>query len=202
MKTLYTDGSCINNPGPGGWAWACEETKQTLSRPVPRTTTNNEMELFAILEALAACDDGDNVVLYSDSKLALDLLSGRSKTDKKHLKDLVIGIRTIKDAKRLKVELILIRGHKGNFWNEKVDKLANAAARQARSAMGGEMDVLMSEDFNVQTELTLTLQGADRAHIHSILRALNQWGILAGGTAAVNRQGQVTTYEIKDNMIA
>ena len=79
---IYTDGSCLRNPGgPGGWAWWSPTTKRMDSGRVA-VTTNNRMELQAILEAVKALKDGRTVRIYSDSQWSINVLTRRWKAKK------------------------------------------------------------------------------------------------------------------------
>ena len=73
--TLYTDGACSGNPGPGGWG--CLEELNGIEKELSggeKTTTNNRMELTAVIEGLRALKEPCIVELYSDSKYAIDAL--------------------------------------------------------------------------------------------------------------------------------
>ena len=89
MMRIYTDGSCDPNPGRGGWAWWCPTTRRHDSGHVAETT-NNRMELQAILEAVKALDGDGAVHIYTDSQWALNVLTRRWKAKKN--RDLIEGI--------------------------------------------------------------------------------------------------------------
>ncbi len=126
---IYTDGSCLRNPGgPGGWAWWSPTTKQMGSGHVAETT-NNRMELQAILEAVKALEDDRAVRIYSDSQWSINVLTRRWKA-KKNL-DLIEAIWALPHWNT--VRLHWVRGHNGHRDNEKADALANAAARELGS---------------------------------------------------------------------
>ena len=87
---IYTDGSCLRNPGgPGGWAWWCPTTRRFDSGYVAETT-NNRAELQAILEAVKALGDGRTVRIYTDSQWSLSVLTRRWKAKKN--RDLIEAI--------------------------------------------------------------------------------------------------------------
>ena len=122
---IYTDGSCLKNPGcPGGWAWWSPTTRRHDSGHVAETT-NNRMELQAILEAVKALGDGRTVRIYTDSQWALNVLTRRWKAKKN--RDLIEAIWALPHWKAVRV--FWVRGHNGHRDNEKADRLANAAAR-------------------------------------------------------------------------
>ena len=122
---IFTDGSCLRNPGgPGGWAWWSPTTRQMDSGYVAETT-NNRMELQAILEAVKALGDRRTARIYTDSQWALNVLTRRWKAKKN--RDLIEAIWALPHWKA--VRMFWVRGHDGHHDNEKADRLANAAAR-------------------------------------------------------------------------
>jgi len=203
MKTIFTDGSVLGNPGPGGWAWACKETQETGFGSVEGPTTNNYMELTAILEALSRCPDEETVVICTDSKNALNWLTGRYKINEKHIKDIVHAALILRDSKRLSVTFRLIKGHSGDELNEAVDRLANTAAREAQKSATRKWkpDVQISEDPTEQIGLMLTLEWAGQEQLQAMLKALDGMGVVARGKAALNKGGRVTNVDIEDNVI-
>jgi ribonuclease HI len=146
---LHTDGACEGNPGPGGWAFILKHpaTNKELARSgAEAQTTNNRMELRAVIEGLTALKAPSLVELYSDSKYVLNGLKewmpawkarGWRTADKKPVKnqdqwetlDGLIAKHTIR--------FHWIRGHSDHPENERCDKLAVAArlelVRRARS---------------------------------------------------------------------
>tara|TARA_B110000444_G_C18785035_1_gene569494 strand:- start:916 stop:1347 length:432 start_codon:yes stop_codon:yes gene_type:complete len=132
---IYTDGACRGNPGPGGWGVLLiyEGIKKTLYGGA-QDTTNNRMEMQAVIEALKALKSDCEVSLYTDSKYVMDginkWLPGWKKRDwqtsnKKPVKnkDLweILDIAT----QSYKIEWHWVKGHTGNPGNEKADSLAN-----------------------------------------------------------------------------
>lgn len=135
--TIHTDGSCIGNPGPGGWAAILTSSLGSRSnyreisghRP---SATNNEMELVAVLEALKAIKrTGLSVAIYTDSQLVIGLLGGDFTTKKPHLQALVRQIKMVVEAKYLSVDWFHVKGHNGNSNNVRADQLARNKARMA-----------------------------------------------------------------------
>jgi len=140
MKTLYTDGSCHGNPGPGGWAVVWKDDKgltQHISGHSPGTTTNNRMELEAAIAALRMVPVGSKAQIITESRYiqqgASDWLTGwkhnRWRNSQKRpianpdlwkILDLELGKRDI--------EWKWIRGHNGDELNEYADRLANEEA--------------------------------------------------------------------------
>jgi ribonuclease HI len=139
--TIYTDGACLGNPGPGGYAAVLlyGGRRKELSGGF-RLTTNNRMELTAAIQGLAALKQPCRVRLFTDSQyLANSLNQGwarrwrarnwhRNKKDKAENPDLWERLIDLIDKHR--VEVIWIRGHDGNPENERCDALAVNAARQ------------------------------------------------------------------------
>lgn len=132
---IYTDGACRGNPGPGGWGVLLiyQDTKKTLYGGA-QDTTNNRMEMQAVIEALKALKSECEVNLYTDSKYVMDSVNkwlpgwkkrGWQTSNKKPVKnkDLweILDIAT----KEHKIEWHWVKGHTGNPGNEKADALAN-----------------------------------------------------------------------------
>ena len=89
-ERIYTDGSCLKNPGgPGGWSWWCPTTGRKDSGFIA-TTTSNRAELLAILKAVKALGDGKTAHIYTDSQLSLNVLTRRWKAKKN--RDLIEAI--------------------------------------------------------------------------------------------------------------
>lgn len=135
MLTIYTDGACDPNPGPGAWAWLCVENgEQRIGREA--NTTNNRMEMQAIIEALRYVPEGEAAVIRSDSQLCINQLTkGWKAKANTHLVNMARKVAALRPLVRFE----WVRGHNGDRWNEQVDAIANAAIR------GGIPDVLMSQ---------------------------------------------------------
>ncbi len=135
--TIYTDGSCLGNPGPGGWAAVlmAGEHKKEIAGHKPHTT-NNEMELTAVLEALKIIKlTGLSVAIYTDSQLVIGWLTGAYKVKADHIAELVRAIKTLAEAKFLAIDWFHVKGHSGNAGNARADQLAQAAAAQAKAQL-------------------------------------------------------------------
>ena len=143
---LYTDGGCINNPGPGGYGVVLlyNSHRRELSGGF-RKTTNNRMELFAAIAGLQALKEPCNVKLYSDSQYLVNAIEKgwarrwqsngwmRNKREKAINPDL--WERLLELCKGHTVQFEWLRGHAGQSENERCDELAGSAAR------GSDLDV-------------------------------------------------------------
>jgi len=123
--TIYSDGSCLGNPGPGGWGalvFGESEEPQRLSGHEAQTT-NNRMELMAAIQGLEAVPAGSKVVLHSDSSYLVNTMTKNWKRRVNH--DLWERLDTLSGSHN--VEWRWVRGHNGDRWNEAADRLAVAA---------------------------------------------------------------------------
>jgi ribonuclease HI len=123
MIEIYTDGSCLKNPGgPGGWAICIIEKNNPdyCFCGNEQSTTNNRMELKAIIEAVSCLKEKDECIIYSDSQLCINCASGKWK--RKANLDLWLEYDKFSKNKNIKFEWV--KGHSGNVYNEIVDKLA------------------------------------------------------------------------------
>lgn len=140
--TIYTDGACIGNPGPGGYGVVLlhQSDRQELSAGY-RLTTNNRMEMMAAIAALESLSNPSVVTLYSDSQYLINAMekgwakkwqaNGWKRNAKEMAKNPDLWERLLKLCQEHQVKFIWVRGHSGNAENEKCDRLAVAAARQA-----------------------------------------------------------------------
>jgi ribonuclease HI len=132
---IFTDGACKGNPGPGGWgAWlkAGEHEKEIFGGE--RNTTNNRMELMAVIEALSALTRPCDVILHTDSQYVQKGISewihgwkmrGWKTAAKEPVKNADLWQALDAAQARHKVEWRWVRGHAGHLGNEKADQLAN-----------------------------------------------------------------------------
>ena len=138
MIEIHTDGSCLENPGNGGWA-AIINTNGNIKKISgnEKNTTNNRMELMAPINALKNVNSDEEIIVYTDSqyvKLGItewinSWVKNNWKTSKKEEvknKDLWTELHNLN--KTLKVKWIWIKAHAGNPLNEEVDLLAKKAA--------------------------------------------------------------------------
>ena len=139
--TVYTDGSCIGNPGPGGYAAILKRgsKRHELAGGDPKTT-NNRMELLATITALNALKDACEVDLYTDSKYVMDGISkwifgwkknGWKTADKKPVKNADLWVILDDLARQHHVDWRWVKGHAGHPENERADQLASDAAMTA-----------------------------------------------------------------------
>jgi len=134
--TIYTDGACAGNPGPGGWAAVLDYgTIQVEISGGVAVTTNNRMELQAAIEALGVLKEPYHVELFTDSRYLCDgirlwlpswKLQGW-KRGKKLLKNDDLWRQLDSEAGRYKIEWRWLKGHSGHPMNERCDQLACAA---------------------------------------------------------------------------
>lgn len=138
--TIYTDGACSGNPGPGGWAALLmfQGAMRELSGGEAETT-NNRMELMATIAALTQLKSPCAVALYTDSKYVLqgftEWLPGWQKkgwktADKKPVKNVDLWQALVEAAKPHKIRWHWVKGHSGDPHNDRVDALAVAQAQQ------------------------------------------------------------------------
>lgn len=146
--TIYTDGGCIGNPGPGGWAAILlygEHVRELSGRY--RQTTNNRMELRAAIEALNTLKRPCAVDLYTDSEYVRNGITqwvigwqrrGWKTAGKKPVKNQDLWQQLLAAVERHTkaggVEWHWTKGHAGDRWNERADELANGAAQAAGAA--------------------------------------------------------------------
>ena len=139
--TIYTDGACSGNPGPGGWAAILEYNgrEKELSGGEAHTT-NNRMELTAVIEARKALKEDCEVDLYSDSKYVIDALekgwvynwrrNNWVKSDKKPALNSDLWEALLGEMARHKVKLHWVKGHASNPKNNRCDELAVAESKK------------------------------------------------------------------------
>ena len=138
MIKIYTDGSCLTNPGDGGWAAIISingEIKEISGSE--KNTTNNRMELLAPIRALKEMNQSDQIEIYTDSqyvKLGITewintWVANNWKTSKKEdVKNKDLWVELYDLNKSLNVKWNWVKAHAGNTINEKVDLLAKKAA--------------------------------------------------------------------------
>lgn len=137
--TIHTDGACLGNPGPGGYGAVMElgEERRELSGG-RKLTTNNRMELLAVIEALEALESPCEVTIITDSRYVHDAIEKRwlaswqkkgwLNAEKKPVKNQDLWRRLLPFLTTHKIKFNWVRGHTGNPDNERCDVLAKTAA--------------------------------------------------------------------------
>ena len=138
MITIYTDGSCLNNPGNGGWAAIINinNNVKKISGSV-KNTTNNKMELMAPIKALQEIKEKQLIEIYTDSQYVRmgitdwvhKWIKNNWQTSKKEaVKNKELWIQLYDLNKSHEIKWIWVKAHAGNILNEEVDLLAKQAA--------------------------------------------------------------------------
>lgn len=139
--TIYTDGACSGNPGPGGWGAILEwnGVEKELSGG-ENPTTNNRMELLAVISALEKLNQSCVVELYSDSKYVIDSLTkgwldswiknGWRKADKKPVLNVDLWERLLPLLGKHEVHYHWVKGHAENEKNNRCDQMAVAESKK------------------------------------------------------------------------
>ena len=129
MIEIYTDGSCLGNPGPGGWAAIILDTNDPDKTPSRikgncPDTTNNRMELLAVIEGIASTPSDRKIKVYSDSKYVVDTLN----KNWKRKANLDLWEKLDQQIHNRNIEYIWIKGHANNTHNEEADNIAQQEA--------------------------------------------------------------------------
>ena len=151
---VYTDGACSGNPGKGGYGiimeWVGKPYIKEFSEGF-RLTTNNRMELLAVIVALEQLKkDGVQVLVFSDSKYVIDSVEkgwvfGWVKKGFKDKKNADLWRRFLKVYKKHQVKFKWIKGHNDHPQNERCDQLAVAATKSANLNLDKEFELLKKE---------------------------------------------------------
>tara|TARA_B110001452_G_scaffold256861_1_gene250588 strand:- start:528 stop:965 length:438 start_codon:yes stop_codon:yes gene_type:complete len=136
---IYTDGACLGNPGPGGWAaLIIENNQEKIFSGNHEMTTNNRMELLAVIKALESINHLLEITIHTDSKYVIDGITswinnwkvndwkGSNKTP---VKNIDLWKRLDRSVQKNKIKWIWVKGHSGNIYNEKVDEIARNQAK-------------------------------------------------------------------------
>ena len=138
MLKIWTDGSCLGNPGPGGWGFIATDGKNIAQRSGgERDTTNNRMELMAVIRALTAAKNHTEIEIHTDSQYVKNGMQTWLKNWKKNNwrtstkkpvknQDLWQQLDELSSTKTL--HWVWVKGHAGEDMNERVDTLARDAA--------------------------------------------------------------------------
>ena len=139
---IFTDGACKGNPGPGGWgAWLSNGTHEKELFGGEASTTNNRMELTAVIEALNSLKRTCNVTIHTDSEYVRKgitewihnwKLRGWKTADKKPVKNEDLWKRLDQARLRHEVDWRWVKGHAGDVMNERADGLARKGLEEAR----------------------------------------------------------------------
>jgi len=138
MIKIYTDGSCLENPGNGGWAAIIfMNNEKIIISGRKKNTTNNQMELMAAIEALKKIPKDQEVQMYTDSKYVkmgiTEWIKKWSQNDwktssKQRVKNIELWKELNDISKKHKIEWHWVKAHAGNPNNEEVDELAKKEA--------------------------------------------------------------------------
>jgi ribonuclease HI len=142
---LYTDGACSGNPGKGGWGALLRHGlhEKELSGFAP-DTTNNRMELTAVIEGLKAIKKPAHVTIFTDSRYVIDGITlylenwkenGFKTADKKPVKNQDLWCALDHELMRHRITWQWVKGHSGHVENERVDALARHAISQMTSLL-------------------------------------------------------------------
>jgi ribonuclease HI len=139
--TMYTDGACKGNPGRGGWGvWMVSGTHEKEMWGGERVTTNNRMELTAVIQALSTLKKRCNIIVYTDSEYVrkgiTEWITGWKKrgwrtADGKPVKNEDLWRELEAQVLAHQVEWRWVKGHSGDPGNERADGLANRGAAEA-----------------------------------------------------------------------
>jgi len=145
---VFTDGACKGNPGIGGWGVLLQYGDRTRELCGGEAhTTNNRMELTAVIRALEALNRKCHVRLHTDSKYVQQGITewihawkkrGWKTTDKKPVKNEDLWRRLDDLAREHEIEWLWVRGHNGHDGNERADELANRGAASVRGEGRGD----------------------------------------------------------------
>lgn len=138
IVTVYTDGACSGNPGPGGWgAIVIDGTKEVELSGAEPSSTNQRMELTAVIEALRSLEGRRRVAIYSDSAYVINCFrdgwyerwrqNGWKNAQKKPVENRDLWEALLAQVERHDVEWRKVAGHSGDPMNDRADRLAVAA---------------------------------------------------------------------------
>ena len=147
IMDIYTDGSCLGNPGPGGWAAILRDDEDLLDRDQELSggepdTTNNRMEMTAAIVALETIEAPRSIRLHTDSKYVMDGVekwmpnwkrNGWRTANRKPVKNVDLWQRLDAAVGRHTIEWFWVKGHSGHPENERADALAVTAAEAVQA---------------------------------------------------------------------
>jgi ribonuclease HI len=143
---IFTDGACSGNPGPGGWGAILRygATEKELFGG-ENQTTNNRMEMMAVIQALEGLKRPVKVRIHTDSRYVMEGMTkyvpgwqrnGWKTADKKPVKNIDLWERMVMAAKPHSLEWFWVKGHAGHAENERADQLARDGIAQVRAGAG------------------------------------------------------------------
>lgn len=142
MLKIWTDGSCLGNPGPGGWSFVATDGIHTAHKSGgEKDTTNNRMELMAVLRAVRAAHRHNEIEIHTDSQYVKNGMTTWLKNwkrnnwrtaDKKPVKNQDLWQELDTATANMKIHWVWVKGHAGEEFNEKCDELARDAATALR----------------------------------------------------------------------
>ena len=138
---IFTDGACSGNPGPGGWGAILRYGNHELELSGgDKSTTNNRMELTAVIEALKRLKEKCSVTIYTDSKYVADAFlqgwiwnwekNGWKKSDQKPVLNPELWQTLLTEIRKHDYKIVWVKGHAGHPENERCDKLATAKSAE------------------------------------------------------------------------
>ncbi len=141
---IYTDGSCLGNPGPGGWGVLIVRDDKILTEisGSEANSTNNRMELFAVIKGLEIVSGSPKVIIHTDSMYVKNGISswilnwkknGWKTASGKPVKNIDLWVTLDDLALKHEVKWKWVKAHNGNYYNEKVDKLARLCSLKVKS---------------------------------------------------------------------
>ncbi|HEY54303.1 MAG TPA: ribonuclease HI [Caldilineae bacterium] len=154
---IYTDGACLGNPGPGGWAALLRSGKHEKELVgAASQTTNNRMELRAALNALQALTRPCEVHLHTDSQYLRQGITqwvhnwqrnGWKTASKKPVKNKDLWQALLQAVEPHQVQWEWVKGHAGHRENERVDELANEAAHTQAATAEPDLDLILGTGY-------------------------------------------------------
>ncbi len=148
IVTIFTDGACSGNPGPGGWGAVLiygEHSKEISG--YEEVTTNQKMELMAAVKSLKTLKEPCQVELYSDSAYLINAFkqkwyerwqkNGWLNAQKKPVENRELWMKLLELSAIHSIKWNKVKGHSGDFYNERCDKLARNAITQQQSKSSG-----------------------------------------------------------------
>ena len=142
MLKIWTDGSCLGNPGPGGWAFVATDGENIAERAGGEAnTTNNRMELMAVIRALSAAHRHKSVEIHTDSQYVKNGMQSWLKNwkrnnwrtaDKKPVKNQDLWQKLDELSQNIEIHWVWVRGHAGEEFNERCDELARGYAEKLK----------------------------------------------------------------------